>query len=104
MGGRRLRFTDAERRRLARKAQALGRKVLNELETLVSSSRYHRLVARKGNYSHPEDYSRDGVRSSASFCASATQQFIVVFLESIIRLQDFPGRRLQGLARFSQHC
>ena len=36
MGGRRLRFTDAERRRLARKAQALGRKVLNELETLVT--------------------------------------------------------------------
>ena len=31
VGGRRLRFTDAERRRLARKAQALGRKVLNEL-------------------------------------------------------------------------
>jgi hypothetical protein len=33
LGGRRLRFTDAERRRLARKAQALGRNVLNELET-----------------------------------------------------------------------
>jgi hypothetical protein len=33
LGGRRVRFTDAERRRLARKAQALGRKVLNELET-----------------------------------------------------------------------
>jgi hypothetical protein len=31
-----IRFTDAERRRLARKAQALGRKVLNELETLVT--------------------------------------------------------------------
>ena len=28
LGGRRLRFTDAERRRLARKAQSLGRKVL----------------------------------------------------------------------------
>src|ERR1700691_1251927 len=36
MGGRRLRFTDTERRRLARKAQALGRKGLNELETLVT--------------------------------------------------------------------
>jgi putative transposase len=33
---RRLPFTDAERRRLARKAQALGRKVLNALETLVT--------------------------------------------------------------------
>src|ERR1035441_8892987 len=36
LGGRRIRFTDAERRRLPRKAHALGRKVLNELETLVT--------------------------------------------------------------------
>ena len=34
LGGRRIRFTDAERRRLARKAYLLGRKVLNELQTL----------------------------------------------------------------------
>jgi hypothetical protein len=56
MGGRRLRFTDAERRRLARKAQALGRKVLNELETLVTPDTllrwYRELVASKWNYSH----------------------------------------------------
>jgi hypothetical protein len=55
MGGRRLRFTDAERRRLARKAQALGRKVLNELETLVTPDTllrwYRELVAFKWNYS-----------------------------------------------------
>jgi hypothetical protein len=36
LGGRRLRFTDVERCRLARKAQAPGRKVLNELETGVT--------------------------------------------------------------------
>ncbi len=45
LGGRRIRFTDAERRRLARKAYALGRKVLNELETLVTPDtllRWHR--------------------------------------------------------------
>jgi hypothetical protein len=36
LGGRRIRFTDAERRRLARKAHSLGRQVLNELETLVT--------------------------------------------------------------------
>ncbi len=35
-GGRCIRFTDAERRRLARKAHGLGRKVLNELQTLVT--------------------------------------------------------------------
>jgi hypothetical protein len=55
LGGRRIRFTDAERRRLARKAYALGRKVLNELETLVTPDtllRWHReLVASKWNYS-----------------------------------------------------
>ena len=36
LGGRRIRFTDAERCRLARKAHSLGRKVLNELHTLVT--------------------------------------------------------------------
>jgi hypothetical protein len=38
LGGRRLRFSDAERRRLARKAHALGRKALNEMQTLVDRS------------------------------------------------------------------
>jgi putative transposase len=56
LGGRHLRFTDAERRRLARKAQALGRKVLNELETLVTPDTllrwYRELVATQWNYSH----------------------------------------------------
>ncbi|MGH8291769.1 MAG: hypothetical protein ACREV7_22840 [Steroidobacteraceae bacterium] len=55
LGGRRLRFTDAERRRLARKVRALGRKVLNELETLVTSDTllrwYRELVACKWNFS-----------------------------------------------------
>jgi putative transposase len=56
LGGRRIRLTDAERQRLARKAYALGRKVLNELETLVTPDtllRWHReLVANKWNYSY----------------------------------------------------
>src|SRR6266403_5537757 len=56
LGGHRIRFTDAERRRLARKAYALGRKALNKLETLVTPDtllRWHRqLVASKWNYSH----------------------------------------------------
>jgi putative transposase len=56
MRGRLLRFTDAERRRLARKAQTLGRKVLNEIETLVTPDTllrwYRELVASKWNYSH----------------------------------------------------
>jgi hypothetical protein len=56
LGGRRIRFTGAERRRLARKAYTLGRKALNELGTLVTPDtllRWHRqLVASKWNYSH----------------------------------------------------
>jgi hypothetical protein len=36
LGARRFRFTDVERCRVARKARALGRKVFNELETLVT--------------------------------------------------------------------
>src|SRR5882757_6601298 len=56
LGGRRIRFTDVERRRLARKAQLLGRKVLNELETLVTPDTllrwYRELIASKWNYSH----------------------------------------------------
>ncbi|MHB8743800.1 MAG: hypothetical protein ACYC9L_11810 [Sulfuricaulis sp.] len=56
LGGRRIRFTDVERRRLSRKAKALGYKVLRELETLVTPDRllrwYRELVARKWDYSH----------------------------------------------------
>ena len=51
LGPRRLRFTDAQRRRLAAKAKALGRRTLRELETLVTPDtllRWHRqLIARK---------------------------------------------------------
>lgn len=36
LGGQRIRFTNAERRCLARKACAVGRKALNELQTLVT--------------------------------------------------------------------
>ena len=56
LGGRRMRFTDPERRRLARRAHALGRKVLHELETVVTPDTllrwYRDLVAFKWNYSH----------------------------------------------------
>ena len=54
--GKRLRFTDVERALLARKAKALGRRALFQLDTLVSPDtllRWHRrLIARKWDYSH----------------------------------------------------
>ena len=52
----RLRFNDAEWALLARKAQALGRKALLELGTIVTPDtvlRWHRqLIARKFDFSH----------------------------------------------------
>ena len=56
LGGRCLRFTDAERRRLARRAYALRRKALSELDTLVTPDTlmrwYRTLVAQKWTYAH----------------------------------------------------
>jgi putative transposase len=51
LGGRRLRLTDTERRRLAALAYPLGRKRLHEVATLVSPDTllrwYRQLIARK---------------------------------------------------------
>ena len=56
LGDRKIQFTDAERRRLAIRAKAIGRKFLKQLETLVTPDtllRWHReLVAQKWNYVH----------------------------------------------------
>jgi len=57
LGGKHLRVTDAERCRLGRKAHALGRKLLSELDTLVTLDTllrwYRHLIARKWTYSRP---------------------------------------------------
>src|SRR5258705_8285649 len=54
--GKRIRFTDAERALLARKAKAVGRKALLKLDTIVSPDtllRWHRrLVAQKWNFAY----------------------------------------------------
>ena len=63
--GRRIRFTDAERALLACKAKAVGRKVLLELDTIVSPDtllRWHRrLVAQKWNFAERRGVGRPGI-------------------------------------------
>jgi putative transposase len=63
--GKRIRFTDAERALLARKAKAVGRKALLKLDTIVSPDtllRWHRrLVAQKWNYAERRGAGRPGI-------------------------------------------
>src|SRR5437867_4143654 len=63
--GKRIRFSDAERALLARKAKAVGRKALLELETIVSPDtllRWHRrLIAEKWNFVHRRGPGRPGI-------------------------------------------
>jgi putative transposase len=88
--GKRIRFTDAERALLARKAKAVGRKGLMELETIVSPDtllRWHRrLIAEKWNFVHRRGPGRPGIMQEIS--------------DLIVRMaQDNPGwgyTRIQG--------
>ena len=65
LGPKRIRFTDAERALLARKAKAVGRKALLKLDTIVTPDtlmRWHRrLVAEKWDFSHRRNPGRAGV-------------------------------------------
>src|SRR5262252_1275529 len=74
LGGRRLRFTDDDRRRLAMRAHRLGRAALRDLATVVTPDtllRWHRqLVARKWTYSRTQSRRRGVLpRSGNSWCA-----------------------------------
>ena len=64
LSGKRIRLSDAERALLARKAKAVGRKALLELETIVSPDtllRWHRrLTAEKWNFVHRRGPGRPG--------------------------------------------
>ena len=74
LGGRRLRFTDAQRRRLATKGQALGRRVLQQLAGLVTPDTilrwYRELIANK--------YDGTARRGGGRSCTAASLQRLVV--------------------------
>jgi len=88
--GKRIRFTDAQRALLARKAKAVGRKALFNLDTIVSPDtlmRWHRrLVAQKWDFSKRRSPGRPGIMREISLL--------------IVRMaQDNPGwgyTRIQG--------
>jgi len=65
LGGGRIRFTDAQRALLARKARALSRRELLELDPVVSPDTlmrwYRRLVAQKSNYASGRGVGRPGI-------------------------------------------
>jgi putative transposase len=96
--GKRIRFTDAERALLARKARAVGRKALLDLETIVSPDtllRWHRrLIAEKWNFVHRRGPWRPGIMQKISAL--------------IVRMaQDNPGwgyTRIQGALANLGHC
>ena len=68
--GKRIRFNDAERALLARKAKAVGRKALLQLDTIVTPDtlmRWHRrLVAQKWDYSKRRGPGRPGIMREIS--------------------------------------
>jgi putative transposase len=70
LSGKRIRFTDAERALLARKAKAVGRKALLQFDTLVSPDtlmRWHRrLVAQKWDFSKRRGPGRPGLMREIS--------------------------------------
>jgi len=97
LGVRRLRFTDAERGRLARKAHALGYKLLQTLETLVTPDTlmrwYRQLIARKWDSS---DRRRPG--------RPRTRQALVDLILRLARENPSWGyTRLQGALANLQH-
>src|SRR5450759_4778570 len=90
--GKRIRFTDAERALLARKAKAVGRKALMELETIVSPDtllRWHRrLIAEKWNFVHRRGPGRPGIMDFLTVEVWTTRGLVTHYLLFVISLAD----------------
>jgi hypothetical protein len=80
LGGRRIIFTDVERRRLAEKARVLERKALHELGTIITPDtllRWHRELGAKEL--------RARLKSNASMGQNAGQLFEAIFRAQLAR-------------------
>src|SRR4030095_15965894 len=95
---RRVVFTDAERRQLAEKARALGRRALHELGTIVTPEtllRWHReLVARKRTFVERRSPRRPRIRELTGCAGGAHGQGH----SELERLAD-PGRHGESRSR-----
>jgi len=92
IGGRRLRLTDDDRRRLAIRAHRLGRQALREVATIVTPDtllRWHRqLVARKWTYTRR--------RTSLSGVRAEIRQLVRRMAGENPTWGSYEGRRCQG--------
>jgi hypothetical protein len=70
LGGKRIRFSDAERALLGRKAKAVGRKALMELDTIVCPDtllrRHRQFVSQKWNFTQKGGPGRPGIMREIS--------------------------------------
>ena len=93
LGSRRLRLTDAQRRRLAVRGKALGRKALDELAGLVTPATilrwYRTLVARKYDGSK----SRGIGRPPTPWCPKTRSGFASVDQGSLVRCRILAHER-----------
>ena len=91
LGGRRIRFSNEQRRRLARKAKALGREGLREISGLVTPDTllrwYRKLIAGKYDGNHPVATADDSAKAVPD-----TRHLAVAFPETNPRISHTPLR------------
>jgi putative transposase len=92
--GRRLRLTDADRRRLARRGQRLGRRLLSQVATIVTPDtilRWHRqLIARQWTYAKGRS-GRSGMMADIRHLVVGTQEKARRSGRGSLRLRRAPG-------------
>jgi len=98
LGDRRIRFTDGQRRRLAAKAKGLGRKILEQVATIVTPDTllawHRRLIAQK--------YNGSGRRQPGRPRTADEIERLVVRMAEENRAWGY--RRIQAFQPGARHC